>query len=200
MRYQEREFLRLWLTGYVNPAKLVDGLADRPAPHWGLYAQSLRALMVSFLLYLPLFLVGRTPPTPSNLSFVPADRYYGALVWLAPIVFAAQWLLAGSVMHLVIRLSGRPSDLDQILNITGMGTLVVGAFLVIWDWAWILIGGLDQYWLGYSHLLIDVWGVVIAVVGLKRLLRVPVWLGVAAYVLALLSAVPMAVMFMRSPL
>ena len=195
-----RDFFRIWLTGYVNPAKLIDGLAGKPAPHWGLYAQTLRALMDSLLLYLPLSLMGRTPPTPSYLSFIATEKYYGALVWLAPIVLTAQWLLGGSVIHTALRLSGRSSDIDQILNITGMGTLVVGAFLVIWDWVWTLAGGMDQYWLGCSHLLIDIWGAIIVVVGLKKLLKVPAWLGAIAYMLAIASAMPLAIMFMRSPL
>lgn len=195
-----KSFFRVWLTGYVNPAKFIDGLAGRPAPHWGLYAQLLRALMDSFLLYLPLFLLGRTPPTPSYLPFIATDEYYGALVWLAPIVLTAQWLLGGALMHVALRLSSRPSDLDHILNITGMVTLVVGAFLVLWDWAWIIAGGMDQHWLGYSHLMIDVWGVAITVMGLTKLLGVPVWLGVGVYMLAIASAVPLAIMFMRSPL
>ena len=194
------DFLRVWLTGYANPAKLIDGLADKPAPHWGLYGHLLRALMDSFLLYLPLYLLGRTPPTPSYVSFIATEKYYGALVWLAPIVFTAQWILQSGVMHVALRLSGRPSDLDRILNITGMGTLVVGAFLVLWDWVWIITGGMDQHWLGYSHLLIDVWGVVIVVVGLRKLLGVPVWLGIGVYILTIASAVPLAIMFMRSPI
>jgi len=41
---------------------------------------------------------------------------------------------------------------------------------------------------------------VITVVGLRKLLRVPVWLGVGVYLLAIASAVPLAIMFMRSPL
>ena len=194
------DFVKVWLTGYVNPTKLIDRLAQRPAPHWGFYAQAVRALMDSLLLYLPLFLRGRAPPTPSYVSFIPTDTYYGTLVWLAPVVLLAQWLLGGSEMHVALRLGGRSSDLDQILNITGMATLVVGAFLVVWDWVWILSGGMNQYWLGYSHLLIDVWGVVIIVVGLKKLFDVPTWLGVAVYILALLFVFPLAVLFMRSPL
>ncbi|NTU76812.1 MAG: hypothetical protein HGA90_03225, partial [Alphaproteobacteria bacterium] len=61
----------------------------------------------------------------------------------------------------------------------GMGALVVGAFLLVWDWVWFAIGGVDQYFLGYSHLVISLWAVVISVIGLKRIVGVPVWLGVA---------------------
>jgi hypothetical protein len=68
-----RDFFRIWLTGYVNPAKLIAGLAGKPARHWDLYAQTLRTLMDSLLLYLPLFLMGRTPPMPSNLPFIATD-------------------------------------------------------------------------------------------------------------------------------
>lgn len=193
-------FLSTWLTGYVNPAKFIDRLADRPAPQWGLYGQTLRALMDSLLLYLPLSLMGRIPPTPSYVSFIATETYYGTLIWLAPIVFTAQWLVGGSVMHVALRLSGRSSNIDQILNVTGMGTLVVGAFLVVWDWVWILAGGLNQYWLGCSHLLIDLWGVVIITVGLKKLLQVPPWLGLGVYMLALAFSFPLAIMLMRSPL
>jgi hypothetical protein len=194
------DFLRIWLTGYVSPWKFAEGLKGRPAPQWGFYAQSLRALLDSVFLFLPLFLLGRAPAMPSYLRFIPTETYYGALVWLAPMAFTAQWLLGGGVMHLVLRLTGRPSDFDQLLNITGMATLVVGAFLIVWDWIWIIAGGMNQYWLGYSHLLIDAWGGVIAVRGLRELLDVPIWLGVCMYVLAIAAALPIAIMFMRSPL
>lgn len=194
------DFLRLWLVGYVSPAKFAEGLRGRPAPWWGAYAQLLRALMDALLLYLPLFLMGRAPPTPSYLSFIPTESYYGALVVLASLVLTAQWLLGGALMHVVLRLSGRRSDIDQILNITGMATLVVGAFLVVWDWIWIVAGGMDQYLLGYSHLVIDGWGIALMVTALKKLLDVPVWLGLILCVLAILCALPLAIMFMRSPL
>jgi hypothetical protein len=78
--------------------------------------------------------------------------------------------------------------------------LVVGAILLLWDWLWLIAGGMDQYALGISHLVIDLWGAVLVAVGLKRLLDVPAWLGAVLYVLAVASALPLAVMFMRSPL
>ena len=193
-------FVRVWFTGYVNPAKLVADLGDRPAPQWGFFAQILRGLMDSFLLFLPLYLMGRTPPTPSNLSFVNTEQYYGALVLLAPLVFTAQWLLGSGLMHVVLRMSGRRSDFDRILNLIGVTALVVGAFLIVWDWVWLILGGMNQNLLGISHLVIDVWGGVIVVLGLRDWFEVPAWLGVALYVLFILSAMPLAIMFIRSPL
>lgn len=139
------DFLQTWLAGYVYPVRFADGFKDRPAPHWGFYAQMLRALLDSVLLFLPLSLMGRTPPTPSYLPFIATEQYYGALVWLTPLVFTAQWLLGGSAIHVLLRLSGRSSDFDQILNVMGVATLVVGSVLLLWDWIWIGAGGMDQY-------------------------------------------------------
>jgi hypothetical protein len=63
---------------------------------------------------------------------------------LIPLVFITQWLLGGGSIRLLLRLSGRASDVDQILNLAGMVTLVAGGFLLLWDSIWILTGGMDQ--------------------------------------------------------
>jgi hypothetical protein len=192
-------FIRVWLLGYVNPAKLVDVLRSKPAPHWGLLAQLIRALLDSLLLYLPLALMGRVPSTPSNLSFLPTESYYRALIWLSPIVLIAELLMIAAFIHTLIRLSGRRSDFDSVVNISGMAALVVGAFLLPWDWLWFAIGGVDQYFLGISHLVISLWAAFITVLGLRRSLGVPVWLAVAVSLLAMPVALPFGIMFMRSP-
>jgi len=144
--------------------------------------------------------MGRIPPTPSNLSFIPTDQYYWGLIWLSPLVLGAEWLLGSAFTHIVLRLSGRPSDFDQILNIVGMATIVVGAFVLVWDWAWFALGGVNQYFLGISHLVISLWATVIATIGLKRILGVPVWLGALLSLLGIPIALPFGIMFMRSPL
>jgi hypothetical protein len=192
-------FARVWFTGYINPGRFVEALRSKPAPHWGFYALVVRSLMDSLLLFLPVALLGRQPPTPSYLTFIPTGSYYAALVWLTPLVFVAQWLLGAGVIHVVLRLGKQPSDLDQILNLTGMASLVVGAFLVVWDWFWFLVGGANQYFLGISHLIIDIWWFVLVVTGLKRLLDLPVWLGIIMSILAFLASLPFAVIIMRAP-
>ena len=193
-------FAQVWFTGYVNPGRFVDAVKSKPAPHWGFYAQVLRSLMDSLLLYLPVALLGRQPPTPSYLTFIPTDQYYIALIWLTPLVFMAQWLLGAVVVHVVLRLSNRPRDIDQILNLTGMAGLVIAAFLIVWDWLWFVVGGTNRYFLGTSHLIVDIWWFVIMVIGLKRTLGVSVWLGIALSILAFVAAMPFAITFMRSPL
>jgi hypothetical protein len=116
-----------------------------------------------------------------------------------PVFLLLQWLLLCALIHLILRLSGRRSDIDQIINVTGMTGLVVGTFLLVWDWAYILMGFRDPVALGVSHLIFDVWGIAITVVGFKRLLGVPVWLGLILNLIWLAVGVPLAMLFVRGP-
>jgi hypothetical protein len=89
-------YLRLWLAAYINPIKFADELKMSPAPSWGFLAAMQRGLMDSLLIYLPVHLLGKVPPTPSNIDFIPTERYYGALIIIGPIVLLAEWLLSSS--------------------------------------------------------------------------------------------------------
>jgi hypothetical protein len=192
-------FAQVWLAGYASLGKFIGALKSSPAPQWGCYAQVLRSLMVSLLLYLPLAIMGRQPPTPSYLTFIPTENYYTTLIWLTPLVFMTEWLLGASVIHVFLRVRKMPSDIDQILNITGMASLVIATVLLGWDWLWFIISGTNQYILGISHLLIDVWWFVIVVTGLKQLAGIPVRLGIFLTLLAFATAMPLAILFMRAP-
>jgi hypothetical protein len=192
-------FVRIWFTGYYNPVNMVEQLRSKPAPQWGFYGQLLRAILDALLLYLPVALTGRIPPTPSNLSFLSTENYYWHLIWLTPIILCTEWLLASALTHLVLRLVGRQSNFDQILNIYGMAALVLGAFLLVWDWTWFALGQANQYFMGISHLVISLWAVIIGSIGLKRILNVPLWLSAVLSFLDIPIALPFAIMFMRSP-
>ena len=80
-----------------------------------------------------------------------------------------------------------------------MSALIVGAVLIPWDWAWFALGAAEQYFLGISHLVLSLWASVILVVGLRRILAVPVWLGIVLSLVAIPVQLPVAIMFMRSP-
>ena len=192
-------FLRAWLTGYYSPVQLIEQLRSKPAPQWGIFAQFLRGILDSLLIYLPVSLMGRVPPTHSFLSFVPTERYYTALIWMGPFVLLAEMLMGVVVIHVLLRLMGRHSDIDQIINIVGMSALIVGAVLIPWDWVWFALGGVDQYFLGISHLVISLWATVIMAVGLRRILSVPLWLGIVLSIISIPVQLPIAMMFMRSP-
>lgn len=193
-------YFKLWLTAYTNPGKFAEELALKPAPQWGFIAALQRGIMDSLFIYLPVFLLGRTPPTPSYLSFISTDNYYGALIFLAPPVLIAIWLISSSSMHLILKLSSGKSDFDQILNISGFVALAIGTIIVLWDVFWLIVGGMNQYALGISHLIIDGWAIIISVTALKRILGVPVWLGIVLNIFAIAVSLPLAIMFMRSPL
>ena len=57
-----------------------------------------------------------------------------------------------------------------------------------------------MYVLGISHLVISLWAVVIETIGLKRILGAPIWLGAILSFLEIPIALPLGIMFMRSPL
>jgi len=192
-------FLGLWLTGYVSPRRLVDGLAHAPAPHYGIYAQLLRGLFDSLLIYLPVALLGRVPPTPSYLPFIPTERYYAGLVVLGPLVLLADLLLSAAFLHIALRLLGRASSYDILVNLIGMAALVVGAVLIPWDWVWYFMGRVNQYFLGISHLVMSLWATVIIVTGMNRLLDVPVRTAIPLSLLAMVVSLPLRIVFMRSP-
>ena len=156
--------------------------------------------MDSLLIYLPVYLLGRVPPTPSNLSFIPTEKYYGALIILSPLVLIAELLLSSSLMHLILRLSKRRSDIDILLNISGFIALAIGSVIILWDAFWLVVGGMTQYSMGISHLIIDIWAIAITTVALKRILDVPAWLGILLNIAGIAVSMPLAIMFMRSPI
>ncbi len=77
--------------------------------------------------------MGRIPPTPSNLWYLPAESYYGGLIFLAPIVVTTEWLFSSALIRLILKLTGRRSDIDTLLNISGFVALALGTVIVIWD-------------------------------------------------------------------
>jgi hypothetical protein len=79
-----------------------------------------------------------------------------------------------------------------------MASLVVGLFLLAWDWGWFAFGFHDQYFLGITHLVIDVWWILLVAAGLKRALGVPTWQGLLLSFLMPAAAFPPAVIVMRS--
>jgi hypothetical protein len=195
-----KRYLRLWLQTYVKPVRFAETVEQTPAPWWGFIASLQRALMDSLFLYLPLALLGRIPPEPSYLPFIADGNYYLVLVGLTPLVLTAGWLLSCAVIHLILTACKYKSDFNSILNITGFTALMIGTVLILWDWVWVAIGGITQYGLGISHLVIDLWGITVAAIAFKIMLKVQLWLGMLVNLTAVIVALPMAIMFMRSPL
>jgi hypothetical protein len=189
-------FWRVWLTAYVNPVRAVEGLRDKPAPHWGLYGVLVRCAFVSLLWYLPAYLLGRVPSATPYLTFLTADNYYAAAILIFPLVTLMMWLLDGVLAHVVLRLMGRESDIDQILNIDGIGYAILGPPILVVDWLTLALGGDSAMVLwGLIHLVVDLWYILFVTIGLKRILRLPLWLAIALVVLWFVYSIPLAMLF-----
>lgn len=191
-------FLQVWFTAYLHPSRAYEALKDKPAPHWGLCGYLIRGVGTSLLYFVPSILIGRESPTPSYLTFLPTESYYTALVFLFPVVNLAIWLLCGALTHMILRFIDRPSDIDQILNITGIAWLVLGPIIVGFDWLVILtFGGINEYVWGFSHLVLDLWYLYLLTIGYKKILGLPYWLTFCLFLLSLAASVPIAMCFFR---
>ena len=193
------EFIRVWFVGYYNPFEVINKLKDKPAPQWGFYAASLRAVFDSIFIYLPSAIMGKQPSTPSSLSFLSTENYYWASVFFMPVFLVALWILLSSILHLLLRLMGKNSSIDQILNITGISSLIVGAFLIPWDWIWIIFGWNNPVLLGISHIVFAIWSIIIIIIGYRKILQIPLWLAIVLNIIWLSLSVPLSMIFVRPP-
>jgi hypothetical protein len=192
-------FLHLWLNGFTSPWRFANGVKNGPAPWLGLGGVCVRAVLVSLLLYLPLALSGKAPGLRSYLSFIPTSWYYGALIGVAPLVFIFQWFAGSVVAHLVLRIFRQRSDIDVLLNISGMTALVAGGFLLVWDGTCAMLGFSNNTVLIVTHAAFYAWGAALSTYCLKKIFGVPVKIGILANCLSLVFVLPAAIIFLRLP-
>jgi hypothetical protein len=193
-----RRVAQIWLGAYLHPGAALATLKHEATPRIGLYAVLLRSALVVLLGYLPAALLGRTPVWPSYLTIVPDEHYYLALVVLFPLVQLALWLLCAALTHVILRLSGRASNIDHILNLQGVIALVVGSVLFLLDWLAAALGWTDRLLLGVVHLLVDLtWTLALAVIGYRVLLGLPFWLSVVLVLAWVLASVPVSALLLR---
>jgi uncharacterized membrane protein HdeD (DUF308 family) len=107
-------FLRVWFLGIVNPSGMFGELKSKPAPKWGLWAVLIGSIVSSLTTFLPLYMLGRVPFSPSNLSILPTDQYYRAQIFFSPVFALAVWLLMSGVAHIILRLSNKEGNFDHI--------------------------------------------------------------------------------------
>ena len=155
------DLFRLWFLGIINPSAAFDELKQKPAPQWGLWAILIRFVVTSLTSILSLHLLDRRPFVDSYLTFLSEENYYAAEVFFLPVFGLAGWLLGSGVVHVILRLAGKKSQFDWILNVIGWGLLVV--MPVVWVLDWVSIA-LDIYGAGLIpviHALVSVWEVVL---------------------------------------
>lgn len=193
-----KSFLQVWMTGYYRPSLAVEQLRDKPAPQWGLYGALIRSVLVSLFWYLPAHLLHRQTASPPVLTIFNPQSYYLAMIIIFPVFTLMSWVLDSALVHVILRLTGRQSDIDQILNINGMGYLIIGPLLVAWDWITLAFGWESAVvtW-GLIHLIIDLWYIIFVITGLKRILHLPLWLAAALVAFLFIYSVPLAMLFIR---
>lgn len=173
-------------------------LKEKPAPHWGFYGYLIRGIGISLFYYIPLALFGLKPSPPSYFTFLSTDNYYKMLVILYPIVSLTIWLLGGALPHTILRFIEQPSDIDQILNISGMTWLVFGPIIVGFDWfVRLILGDLNAYVWGLSHLIIDVGYLYLMILGYKKILEIPPRLTFCLFLMNMATSVPIAMLLLR---
>ena len=191
-------FLRIWIQGLYNPAAAFKRLQPKPAPQWGLWAILLRFTITALTSILALRLLDRTPFYPSYLTFLSTDSYYTAEIFFLPLFGLACWLLAGALVHLILRGIGRESDFDWILNVIGFGLLIPMPLTWLVDWSAI---ALDIYGRGITpliHSLISLWEIALISVGLAKMEEARPLIYILLAVLVKVGAyIPLAAVFVR---
>ena len=190
-------FLRLWVTGITDPAQAFDELKGKPAPAWGLAAVMIRFLFTSLTTILSLHLLDCEPFVPSYLTFLRTETYYRAEIFFLPAFGFALWLLGSALVYLILRLLGRGSDFDQILNVVGMGMLIPMPAVWLWDWTTIALDWYKTTVMAASHAVFALWGAMLYTIGFKEVLgfRTALARGLAAAITGLY--VGLAMVFIR---
>jgi hypothetical protein len=149
------KFLQVWVYGFASPSRMFEELQRKPAPFWGFQAILIRFVVTSLTTTLALYLLDHVPFWPSYLTFLRTENYYAALIFFFPMFGLAAWLLMSAIVHIVLRLTGKASDFDMILNIVGMGMLVPNAGRVV---------------VGLDDAIAQLWEAIVESVGFKVML------------------------------
>jgi hypothetical protein len=150
-------FLRLWLVGIYNPVRFAEELKATPAPLWGFAAVAIRFFGTTLIAGVLALVFHMRPFQPSSLTFLPTEVYYRYQLFFMPVFGLAVWLLMSAVAHTAMRLAGKRSDFDLVLNIVGLGMLIPMPLVWLWDWTMIGLGTFTLVTMSISHSLFQLW-------------------------------------------
>lgn len=190
-------FVQVWLLGIINPSRAFEELKGKPAPIWGLWAVVIRFVVTSLTTTLTLYLLGRVPFVPSRLTFLATENYYAAEIFFLPMFVLALWLLGSAIVHLILRLDGKISDYDQILNIVGMGMLIPMPVVWLWDWTMIALDWYQMTVMAVSHSAFALWGVILYSIGFKKILELRILLAIGLALAITFVYISLAMIFIR---
>ncbi len=160
----------MWFYGVTKPTRMMEELSRKPAPSYGLLVVMIRFIVTALTSILALYLLKRLPFAPSYLSFLNVENYYRAELFFLPVWGFGIWILMSGVAHVVIRISGKESHFDSILNIVGMGMIIPMPFLWLWDWASIAVGQYQVFNQAVSHSFAQLWEASIQAFAFKKLI------------------------------
>jgi len=179
----------------VNPPRAFKDLLHKPAPLWGFCVVLVFNILISATTLLARYLLGRPPLMESVLTFLPAEKYLLPEMFFLPPLRILVWLMAAAVIHLGLRLARAESNFDLILNIGGLGYLVVMPFILISDWIFV---ALNAYGLAaYVHSLAAPWSILLTTIGLKKVLGAKIGLAVGLSLVSEVLSIPLLAIFAR---
>jgi hypothetical protein len=191
-------YFQLYVTAVLHPARAFDEIRSRPAPLWAFKVLLVFNLLISATSTLARYLLGQDVLLPSSLTFLPDENYLLAQIFFLPVLRMAQWLLSGAIVHLGIRLAGKPSDMDQILNIAGVIYLVVMPYTFLIDWTLIALNAFNSQVVVGLHGVVDlVWSLALLVIGLRRLLGIETKLALIVSLISSAVGAPLLGLFAR---
>ncbi|MGD2206807.1 MAG: YIP1 family protein [Anaerolineae bacterium] len=192
------EFIRVWFIGIGHPVRAFHVLEEKPAPLWGLVSILTRFVGTSLTSILALQMLNFKPFIPSYLTFLADSNYYRAEIFFLPVFGIGAWLLSSGLIHLILRISGRESNIDWIMNVIGFSLLVVIPVVWLLDWTGIAFGFYGAAVTIPIHAGISIWEVVLMGIGFKRLgnLNWPATL-LLGFVVKAGVYIPLAAIFIR---
>lgn len=191
-------YFQLYLAGVFHPARAFDEIRTRPAPWWAFKVLLFFNLMISATSTLARYLLGQKVLMPSSLTFLPDENYLLAQIFFLPVMRMEVWLLGAAFTHLCIRLAGKPSNMDLILNMAGVGYLVIMPYTFLVDWTAIALGAYGSGVIILLHGMVDlVWSLVLGVIGLRRLLGLETQLALIVSIIGAFVVIPIQALFAR---
>ncbi len=191
-------YFQLYVTAVVHPARAFDEIRCKPAPLWAFKVLLFFNLLISATSTLARYLLGQDLLMPSALTFLPDEHYLLAQIFFLPVVRMTHWLLSAAIIHLGIRLAGKPSNMDQILNIAGVIYLVVMPYTFLVDWTLIALNAFNSSVVFGLHGVVDlVWSLVLQVIGLRRLLGIETKLALTVSLISSAVGMPLLALFAR---
>ncbi len=193
-----KDFIRVWFVAIHKPILAFSMLEEKPAPMWGFISILVRFIGTSLTSILALSLLNFRPFVPSYLNFLSDENYYLAEIFFLPFFGIGAWLLSSALIHLILRISGRASTIDWIMNVIGVSLLAVMPVVWLIDWSGIAF---DFYGATFTipiHAGVSFWEIGLMAIGFRRMENLS-WAGalVLGMIVKIGVFIPLAAIFIR---